>query len=106
MAPDRVKIPSVVMAELLVGVEKSENPREKAKEINQFLNPYEIIPFGAEAAVFYSKIRADLEERGLPMGPNDLMIAATVMAHDGILVTHNVKEFRRVRHLVIEDWVE
>ena len=38
------------------------------------------------------------------IGHNDLFIAATALAHDLTLVTHNVREFGRVPRLRIEDW--
>ena len=44
------------------------------------------------------------EKAGKIIGPNDLIIASTVLENDGILVTHNVNEFERVENLRIEDW--
>lgn len=52
----------------------------------------------------YARIRADLAEQGRPIGPNDLMIAATACAHDATLVTHNTGEFGRVTGLRLQDW--
>ena len=34
----------------------------------------------------------------------NVIIAATALANDGILVTHNTDEFSRIKELVIEDW--
>ena len=50
--------------------------------------------------------KADLNTAGTPIGGNDMLIAATVIANDGILVTHNVGEFSRIEGLVIEDWTK
>jgi tRNA(fMet)-specific endonuclease VapC len=49
-------------------------------------------------------IRAGLEREGTPIGPNDLVIAATALASRAILVTHNTREFGRVSGLEWEDW--
>ncbi len=49
-------------------------------------------------------IRAELTSKGQLIGPNDLLIAATALAHGAILVTHNTAEFSRVPGLIIEDW--
>jgi tRNA(fMet)-specific endonuclease VapC len=46
-----------------------------------------------------------LESIGNIIGGNDLLIASTVLANDGILVTHNTKEFNRVENLIVEDWL-
>lgn len=48
--------------------------------------------------------RLDLERSSRPIGPNDLLIAATARAHDLVLVTHNTREFSRIAGLRIEDW--
>jgi tRNA(fMet)-specific endonuclease VapC len=46
----------------------------------------------------------ELDRAGTPIGPNDLLIAATARVHRAVLVTHNVREFSRVPELNIEDW--
>jgi tRNA(fMet)-specific endonuclease VapC len=50
------------------------------------------------------EIRATLEKAGTPIGPYDLLIAATAVAKDIILVTHNTMEFSRVSGIRLEDW--
>ena len=65
----------------------------------------EILSFDDEAAAHYGHVRAYLEKKGLPIGPLDLMIAAHAQSLNTILVTNNKKEFSRVPHLKIEDWV-
>jgi tRNA(fMet)-specific endonuclease VapC len=51
-----------------------------------------------------AQIRADLKMRGSPIGPYDLLIAATALVHELVVVTHNTREFSRVEGLVLEDW--
>ena len=102
--PDHIKIPSIVQSELLLGALKSANPKETVHLIERFLEPYEIVSFNAQAAIAYARIRHQLEKSGKSIGPNDLIIAATVAAHQGTLITHNTKEFNRVPGIIIEDW--
>jgi tRNA(fMet)-specific endonuclease VapC len=52
----------------------------------------------------YAAIRHHLEEHGQIIGANDLMIAATALAHDLTVITHNSDEFSRVPGLKWEDW--
>ena len=104
LSAGRIKIPSIVRAELLFGALKSTSPENSLRLVESFLEPFEIIPFDAGEAVVYAKIRLDLEKNGFLIGPNDLIIAATVLAHQGTLVTHNVKEFQRVPGLLFQDW--
>lgn len=104
LTPDSIKIPSLVKAELLFGCEKSQRKKRTRDAVEVFLFPFEVVPFCAKAAEHYAEIRSRLEKKGLPIGPNDLIIAATVAANRGVLVTHNVKEFRRIGKLKVEDW--
>jgi tRNA(fMet)-specific endonuclease VapC len=48
-------------------------------------------------------IHLDLERSGRPVGPNDLLIAATARAYDLVVVTHNTREFGRIPGLRTED---
>lgn len=100
------KVPAVVQAELLVGAEKSRNPEEERFRVESLLLPFEIVPFDGECAVQYAKIRAYLERKGMPIGGNNYMIAATALAHSAVLVTNNVGEFKRIPWLSIESWEE
>ena len=104
--PSDIRIPSVVKAELLYGAKRSKKQAENLEKIRQFLLPLEIVPFASEDAERYATIRADLERAGTPIGPNDLLIAATVLENGGILITNNEKEFKRVSKLKIENWTK
>ena len=99
-----VAVCSVVKAEMFAGSEKSRDPQRSRNVQELFFARYQSLPFDDVAADEYGKIRAHLERRGTPIGPNDLMIAAIAMANDLILVTHNLDEFRRVPELKLEDW--
>lgn len=102
--PQKIMIPSLVKAELLYGAEKSKRKKQTLEKINTFLEPYKIISFNDKASSFYTSIRSRFETQGKAIGPNDLIIAATVMARDGILITSNVKEFKMIRNLRTENW--
>lgn len=72
--------------------------------MEQFLLPFEVIPFDNGAAELYAGIRVSLAEKGTPIGPNDLIVASTVMANKGTLITNSEQEFRRIKDLQIENW--
>jgi tRNA(fMet)-specific endonuclease VapC len=99
-----IKIPSVVAAELLFGAEKSAKRERNIAVFESFLSIYEIAGFDVNAAYQYAIIRADLERIGKTIGSNDLIIAATVLANDGVLVTNNTEEFSRINKLKTENW--
>jgi tRNA(fMet)-specific endonuclease VapC len=95
---------SVVKAELYFGAMKSQNPEATIQGQRVFAERFISLPFDDSAAEFYAQIRADLATKGMPIGGNDLMIAAIALANGLILVTHNTREFSRVAGLQIEDW--
>ena len=99
-----IKIPSMVVAELFYGAEKSAKREYNFKVFRTFLTLYEIARFDERAAEHYAAIRAELERRGQRIGGNDLVIAATALSNDAVLVTHNIDEFSRVDGLKLEDW--
>lgn len=105
-SPKDIAVPAVVKAELLFGAYKSRNRNENIEKVEMFLKPFRLVPFDGEACYRYADIRFRCEVNGTPLGPNDLCIAAIASAYDGILVTHNIKEFELIEDLRIEDWVE
>lgn len=99
-------IPAIVEAELRTGARKSDHPRKNALLVEQFVAPLKSVPFDRECAIAYAKIRAHLERKGNKIGPNDMAIAATAVAHGATLVTNNTREFLRVPGLDLESWAE
>jgi len=63
-----------------------------------------ILPYDQEAATWHAKERARLTKSGRPPSAADGQIAAIAHVNDLILVTANVKDFRRFKDLVVEDW--
>ena len=95
---------SVVKAELIFGALRSRNAGDSLAKVGQFVERFLSLPFDDEAAQAYGRIRANLADRGMMIGPNDLLIASVALTRNLILVTHNVAEFGRVQGLKIEDW--
>ncbi len=103
-SPEDIVVCSVTRAELIFGAMKSNNPEKTQAAQREFLKPLATLPFDDFAAEHYGRIRAQLETAGIPIGPNDLLIAAIALTHELIVVTHNTREFSRVKGLRIEDW--
>lgn len=101
---ERPLISSVVLSELQYGVRKSRWRKANQALLDEFLLDFDVSDYGAGAAVFYGELRTGLEKRGQPVGPMDMMIAVHALALDATLVTHNTREFARVKGLRLEDW--
>jgi tRNA(fMet)-specific endonuclease VapC len=92
-------------AELRYGAAKRGSARLLGR-VESVLSAVAVLPFDVPADAEYGDIRAELEAAGQPIGPTDLFIAAHARALGVTLVTHNVAEFRRVRALTVENWLE
>lgn len=95
---------AVVKAEMFYGAMKSRFPKQNLEKQRRFLNGFISFPFDDQAAEVYGRVRAQLEQAGTPIGPNDLLIAAIAIANQATLVSHNTREFGRIEQLQIEDW--
>ena len=102
--PAEVCVSSVTYAELVHGVEKSAAIEKNRLALSMLFANIEILDFDVAAADHYGKIRAELEKKGTPIGPLDMMIAGHARSLGLIIVTNNVKEFSRVEDLLIENW--
>lgn len=102
VAPRSVRVPSIVQAELLLGAAKSSRPERSRRAVLALLDPFRIVSFDVEAARAYAGIRATLERDGNRIGANDLIVAATVVASGGTLLTGNRAEFSRIPGLSVE----
>ncbi len=94
----------VVAAELRYGAAKSGSPR-LVRQVERVLAVMRVLPLEQPADEVYARIRCDLQRRGLPIGPNDLLIAAHALAQGLVLVTGNDREFSRVPGLAVENWL-
>jgi len=104
--PKEVAIPAISVYELEVGIAKSAQPAKRRQQFDRLLEVIAILPFDKGAAVAAARIRSVLEKAGRPIGPLDTLIAGTALAHHAALVTHNIREFKRVPNLTLIDWYD
>jgi tRNA(fMet)-specific endonuclease VapC len=97
-----IRLCSVVLTELYLGVLRSAQAAKNRLALVQFAAPYARLPFDDAAAEVCARIRHDPETKGTPIGPYDLQIAAIALSQSCTLVTHNLSEFSRVSGLLIE----
>jgi len=105
LEPGMVCTNIIVAGELHYGVKKKSSLNLRNR-ITQILTIIPVLILGEQVSVTYGTIRADLEKNGLPIGVNDLWIAAHALTENKIIVTHNVREFGRVKNLKLESWLE
>ena len=105
-SPQDVAISIITLFELDYGIEKSQYPQRSKAALAKFLLPLNLINLDRSSAMESAIIRAQLEKKGKPIGPYDLLIAGLARSRDMTLVTNNIKEFEKVVNLHLENWVE
>lgn len=106
--PQDVAVPAIVEYELRYGLLRlpSDIAAPRLAALTTLLLPMQKLPFDSECADHAARIRAILEAAGNPIGPHDILIAATALRHGAALVTRNVREFSRVPGLQWMNWHE
>ena len=94
----------IVACELRYGAAKKQSP-QLSFNVEQVLNSLPVLPLEDDVDRIYADIRIDLERRGLPIGHNDLLIAAHAVSLGLTVVTANEREFSRVEKLNVENWL-
>jgi len=100
-----VGMSTITYGELLFGAYKSHHPKKTLLVLEELSGLIPPLPISTETGKYYGQIRNSLEKQGKLIGNNDLWIAAHTLALNLILVTNNEKEFSRIAHLKIENWV-
>lgn len=98
-------ISEITLAELKFGVANSEHPENNQKNLDNFLTGVTIIPI-FHALDFYAKEKSRLRKSGKPIDDFDLLIGATAVTHDLVMVTNNTDHFKRIKGIQLEDWTE
>jgi tRNA(fMet)-specific endonuclease VapC len=101
---DSVAIAAITAAELLFGVERAGSAATRTRRgafVEGLLAVVPTIPFGLLEARRHAQLWAELARTGKMIGPHDLAIAATALAHDFAVATRNRREFARVPGLTL-----
>lgn len=97
-----IAISSITASELLVGVERATDLVTRSRRsvfVEHLLREIPVAPLDLDVARIHAVIRVELASSGTPIGPHDLIIAATALALDYDVVTENINEFSRVPRL-------
>jgi tRNA(fMet)-specific endonuclease VapC len=103
-SPEDCAVSMVSVFELFAGVFRCNHPESEGQKFSNFLEPFHLLPFDWHAALKTAEIRFQLEKAGTKIGPYDLQLSGQALSLDLTLVTHNIREFKRVTGLQLEDW--
>ena len=102
---DQFAISEVTIAELVYGAQKSAKIEQNMATVDSFVQRIAVLPI-FNTFELYGREKARLERLGTPISDFDILIGATAMTNSLILVTRNVREFRRLENIKFENWVE
>lgn len=100
---EKCVISSITAAELQYGARKRNN-RVLTQKVQALCDLIPIISWNEDAATNYAKLRVELESAGTPIGNMDMMIAASALAEEAVLITNNTEHFSRISALNLENW--
>lgn len=105
LSSSQIHISTITVMEIEYGLRLNEEREKKIRPIWQaLLEQINVVSLCHQCAIATAHIRAKLKNQGLPIGPYDILIAGTAIAHDLVMVTSNLKEFNRISEIKIEDW--
>lgn len=99
LAPDGLAISLITYGEVYEGIYYGRDQRASEAGFHQFLRGVTIISLNRRSMRHFARIRGELRRTGQIIGDPDILIAATALYHDLILVTQNVAHFQRIPQL-------
>jgi tRNA(fMet)-specific endonuclease VapC len=102
---NEIGISIITLAELQYGAYNSTRVKENLIKIEDFANAMKIFIINKECTKMYAKIKSILKKDGKILDDFDILIAATALSNNCILVTNNIKHFDRIEGLVVENWM-
>jgi len=98
-------ISAITLAELEFGIENSLYKEKNQIALLEFLTIIKIVTFDENAAKEYGIIKKQLKDKNSLIGPLDMLIGAHAKSMDLTLVTNNLREFKRIKELKLENWI-
>jgi len=98
-------ISEITLAELKFGIKNSQSQKKNRETLDNFLTGIQILPI-INSLDIYAEEKARLRKQGKPIDDFDLLIGASAIANDMILVTNNESHFQRITSVIIENWTK
>jgi len=100
---DEFCISAITYAELVFGLKRNYS-KQLDFWLKEVLAMFRVVSFDDVASVIYGDIRTALEKSGTPLDNMDILIAASALSINAVLISHNVKHFSKIKGLKVEDW--
>jgi len=105
LPPEQQFTTTITIGEMVYGAYKSDRPEYFIEKLEKLVWPnIQALPFDEGSAKVYGKLRAEMEKRGVSLMEPDLRIASIALHHNLCVVTGNVRYFKKIPGLVVENW--
>lgn len=105
ISPKQIHVSTLSVMEIEYGLKLHKEREKKIRPLwESLLEHIEVLPFSSPCAAASALLRAQLKQAEIAIGPYDILIAGTALALDLIVVTSNLKEFKRLSEIAVEDW--
>lgn len=94
----------ITYGELTYGAEKSEHPEKNIATVRRIGELFPVVDVNRGIIEIFGQVKAKLEMQGNRIEDMNLLIAATALYMNMVLVTNNKKHFLRIPDLILENW--
>jgi len=101
----QVAISVITVAELYFGAYNSACVDDNLTRARAFVRQITVLPLDDVTLAAFGRLKAELRRQGQPLPDFDLLISATALAQGCILVTNNVRHYKRIPDLRLENWI-
>ena len=105
ITPSSLYTTRINYTELIYGAYNSARIEENLVRVKPFLENFQILEFDKDASDIFAKTKAILKKKGEIIQDMDLMIASIALSHDYVLVSNNIKHFKRIDGLDLVGWL-
>lgn len=101
LAPDGLAISIITYGEVYEGIYYGTKPQEYTHGFQQFLRGANVLPLTRRIMQRFARVRGELRRTGLIIGDPDILIVATALYHELVVVTRNIRHFERIPGLTL-----
>jgi len=102
----QLAVSSITLMELIYGAEISSSTETNLRAVESFSARLDVLPFDQAAATHAGQVRAELRRLGSPIGAYDEMIAGHARSLGLVVVTNNLRHFRKVPGIRVVNWIK
>jgi tRNA(fMet)-specific endonuclease VapC len=106
-ADENFAISAITASELLHGVHRATTPAWRSRReafVEGLLSRIPILSFDLVTARVHARLSSELAAQRIPVGPHDLIIAATAVANGYAVATRDERSFRKIPGLSVLHW--